>query len=175
MKEHFKTRKMVLTALFAALLAVLSQISIPLPGGVPATLQIFGVVLCGACLGALNGAVAVFVFLAMGAVGLPVFSGFAGGVSVLASYTGGFLWGFPILAAMCGLGSRTHKKAGGILLSLIGLAVCHLLGVVQYSFVGNISVGSAFLTASLPYVIKDVLLTVSAVLISEKLRSRGIF
>lgn len=169
-----RIRSLVSAALFVAILAVVSQIAIPLPGGVPLTLQIFGVALCGACLGPLRGAGATVVFLFMGAVGLPVFSGFVGGVSALFSYTGGFLLGFPVLAAACGLAADVEKKAGGILLALLGLTVCHLLGVAQYSVVGNASLGAATLTVSVPYLAKDVFLTLFALHFARKLRSRGI-
>lgn len=172
-----RTRKrvhdLVVSALFAALLAVLSQLAIPLPGGVPLTLQIFGIALCGACLGPLRGVIATVTFLLMGIVGLPVFSGFTGGLSALFSYTGGFLLGFPVFALACGVGAGMRKKAGGILLSLSGLTVCHLLGVIRYSVVGGVPLGTAALTVSLPYLGKDVFLTLFALYFSRKLKIRG--
>ena len=96
-------------AVFAALLAVLSQIAIPMPWGIPFTLQTFAVALCGYVLGPAWAPVAVGVYLALGAVGLPVFSGFAGGAASLLNVTGGFLWGFLPMALLCGLGSRRGK------------------------------------------------------------------
>ena len=80
--------------LFAAVLVVLSQLSIPLPGGVPVTLQTFAVALTAYVLKWKKGALSVLVFLALGAVGVPVFHNFTGGFGMLIGVTGGFLWGF---------------------------------------------------------------------------------
>ena len=83
-----KVQKMVMVAVFAAVMAVLSQISIPLPTGVPVTLQTFAVALCGYTLGVSMGGTALAVYLAIGAVGVPVFAGFGGGV--------GAFWASPV-------------------------------------------------------------------------------
>ncbi|TDA70736.1 MAG: biotin transporter BioY [Clostridia bacterium] len=88
------TRWMVLAALFAALIAVLAQLAIPLPGGVPFTMQLFGVFLTGSLLGGRWGAVAMLVYLLLGAAGMPVFSNGHGGLGWLLGPTGGFLIGF---------------------------------------------------------------------------------
>ena len=156
MKVQYKNKlqKMVMVAVFAAVMAVLSQISIPLPTGVPVTLQTFAVALCGYVLGPALGPVAVGVYLALGAVGLPVFSGFAGGAASLLNVTGGFLWGFLPMALLCGLGSR-RGKLPALLLGLCGLMVCHGWGVVQFALVQSLPLWTAFLTASAPYLVKD--------------------
>lgn len=145
--KRSSTQRMVLVALFAALLAVLSQLSVPLPSGVPVTLQTFAVALCGFALGAKLGTLSVAVYLLLGAVGLPVFSGFVGGIGVFLGVTGGFLWGFLVLAALCG----TAKWP----LCALGLALCHLLGIVQFALVAQVPLGAAFATASLPFLLKD--------------------
>lgn len=139
---------LVLTGAFAAILAALSQLSIPLPSGIPITMQTFAVALCGFTLGARQGFMAVLVYLLLGAVGLPVFAGFQGGVHILLGVTGGFLWGFLCLAALCGIRNPFY--------SALGLAACHLLGVLQFVFVAGVSLASAFTVASLPYLLKDI-------------------
>ena len=109
----------------AAVMAVLSQISIPLPTGVPVTLQTFAVALCGYVLGVGMGGSALAVYLALGAVGLPVFAGFSGGVGSFLGVTGGFLWGFFLMSLLCGLGlCRLHLsllRGPGRLRLLLGL------------------------------------------------------
>ena len=167
-------QNMARAAIFAALLAILSQIAIPTPGAVPVTLQIFAVALSGRCLGPLYGTVSTLVYLLLGAVGVPVFSGFSGGISALFSYTGGFLLSFPVLAAFSGLRARRAKKAGGILLALAGLSVCHLVGVAWYSVVSKLSFAQAFVVSSLPYLGKDALLVLGTLWLAEKLKRRGI-
>ena len=105
-----KLQSTVMTGVFAALLAVLSQISIPLPTGIPVTLQTFAVALCGFALGPGLGAAAVGVYLALGAVGVPVFAGFSGGIGSFVGMTGGYLWAFLPMAFLCGLGGPAEKQ-----------------------------------------------------------------
>ena len=83
------TKGLTRIALSAALLAAVSQLAIPL-GGVPLTVQVFGVALCGSLLGKKEGVIAVAVWLLLGAAGVPVFYGFQGGFTHLLGYTGGF-------------------------------------------------------------------------------------
>lgn len=91
-------------ALFAALIAVLGFVpQIMLPFGVPITAQSLGIMLCGTVLGAKRGALAVLLFLALVALGLPLLSGGRGGLGVFASPTVGFLLGFPVAAFVAGL------------------------------------------------------------------------
>ena len=152
-----KLQKMVLVAVFAAIMAVLSQISIPLPTGVPVTLQTFAVALCGYVLGVSMGGLSLAVYLALGAVGLPVFAGFGGGVGAFLGVTGGFLWGFFLMSLLCGLGSRQGRKWLALLWGLAGLVLCDLCGAIQFSLVMSTSLPQAFLVACLPYFVKDVI------------------
>ena len=85
-----KTKTIAVCAIFAAIMCVFSVITVPI-GPVPVTLGFFGVMITSVILGARRGAVSVAVFILMGAVGLPVFSGFKGGFEVLLGPTGGCL------------------------------------------------------------------------------------
>ena len=80
-ERKFTTREMVLVGMFAAVLAVISQISLPMPTGVPITIQVFGVALVGAVLGSRLGTTATLVYVLLGAIGLPIFANFSGGIS----------------------------------------------------------------------------------------------
>lgn len=155
-------QKTVFVGVLAAALAVLSQISVPMPSGVPVTLQTFAVALCGCVLGPAMGTAAVGVYLTLGAVGVPVLAGFGGGFGSFLGVTGGFLWGFLPMALLCGLGSRAGNKAVVISLGMAGLLACHLCGVVQFALVMSVSFPQAFFTVSLPYLIKDVVSVVLA-------------
>ncbi len=145
----------VMTGVMAALLAVMSQISIPLPFGVPVTLQTFAVAMCGYLLGPALGTLAVAVYLALAAVGVPVLAGFSGGVGAFMGMTGGFLWGFLPMAFLCGLGVRAGKKAPALMLGTAGLLICHLAGSFQFGLVSGTGFFTAFWTASVPFLIKD--------------------
>ncbi len=150
------TKNITRTALFTAVICICSLISISLPGGVPLTLQTFAVSLTGFVLRWKQAAVSVGVYLAVGLAGLPVFSGFSGGLAHFIGPTGGFLLGFLFLAALCGAVPRKQKLLCGVL-SLLGLGICHLFGVLQFSLVMDTSPAAAFLVVSLPYAVKDIL------------------
>lgn len=151
-----KTRDFVRIAVFAALIAVLSQIAIPMPSGVPVTLQTFAIALTGYAVGAKRGAAAVCVYLALGAVGAPVFANFTGGFVKLVGVTGGFLWGFIVMAVLCGLACGNKNVVVSIALGVAGLLVCHLCGVLQFSLVASASLWKSAMTVSIPYLAKDV-------------------
>lgn len=164
MRIGFKSRvqKTVMTGVCAALLAVLSQISIPMPTGVPVTLQTFAVALCGYILGPGLGCLAVLVYLAVGAVGLPVFAEFSGGIGPFLGMSGGFMWGFFALSALCGLGMRFRNRAASVALGVAGLLACHVCGVVQFAFLTSSSFWQSALVASVPYLLKDVVSVAAA-------------
>ena len=138
-----KTKQIVGIGVMTAIIAVLSQITIPLPTHVPVTLQTFAVALAGYFLGWKGGAVSALVYGLLGAIGVPVFAGWSGGFSVIVGYTGGFIYGFIVMALLCGLGAKfcSDKISGkviAIVLGIAGLACDHLLGAIQYAIVANI-------------------------------------
>ncbi len=147
------------------MLSVISLLQLPLATGVPITLQVFAVALAGYVLGSLWGTAAVLIYVAIGLVGVPVFSGFMGGFSVLFGPTGGFLAGFFLLALFAGL-EKDKKPALAILLGTVGLILCHILGAAHYMVVVNCSLDTAFLTVSLPYILKDAALVIGAYFLS---------
>lgn len=162
-----KVQPTVMAGVFAALLVVLSQIAIPLPSGIPVTLQTFAVALCGFALGPALGTLSVGVYLALGAVGVPVFAGFSGGIGAFVGMTGGYLWAFLPMAFLCGLGAQQKNKVLSGALGLAGLAACHLGGAFQFALVAGVSPLQAFLTASAPYLIKDVISVIAAYAVAK--------
>ncbi len=156
------------TAVLAAVCAVLAQIALPMPGSVPLTLQVFAAALCGYLGSIRKGVPAVLIYLALGAVGIPVFAGFRGGIGVLLGPTGGFLWSFPLLALLCSPGSRKSMK---VLFSACGLLLCHLCGALQYAFLSGLTLSESLLLVSLPYLPKDALCLAAAYAVSIPLKS----
>lgn len=165
-----KTRKMLFSALFTGIITVISQIYLPF--AVPVTFQIFAVCLSGYVLGAKWGMASVLVYIILGSVGLPVFSGFKGGFGVLFEATGGFIIGFIPLVFLCGISEKMKRKAITITISLVGLLICHLLGVIQFSLVTDADFLVSLLTVSLPYFMKDSILMLVANLISENINKK---
>ena len=155
--------------LMAALLCALSPMSVPI-GPVPFTLQTFLAALAGAVLGAGQGAAAVAVYLLLGVVGLPVFSGWQAGIAALVGPTGGFLWGFLPLAALCGAGRR--HVALQVALGLAGLLVMYCLGAAQFARVAGVSPMRAIQAAVLPFAFKDVVSVAAGVLMARAVGNR---
>ena len=136
-----RVRNMALCALFAALLAVCAWISIP-AGDIAITMQTFGIFLTLGVLGGKRGTIAIATYLLLGVVGLPVFSGFQGGVGTLLGVTGGYIAGFLatglVYWLMTALGR--NKEIFRLLGMLIGLLFCYLLGTLWFRF-GYLSYG----------------------------------
>ena len=164
--KNSKIKSLTEISLFVAILSVVSQIYIPI-GPVPITLQIFFVCLMGYFLGLRKGFFAILVYILLGMVGLPVFSGFKGGFYVIFSYTGGFILGFIPLTLLCGI-FKTRKI--GILLGIIGVIICHLIGTLQYSLISEISFIRSVLIVSLPFILKDILFSILGYFVATKIK-----
>lgn len=123
-RRRSSSTDLALVAAFAALVAVSAILpALNVAGPVPITLQTFAVLLCGAVLGARRGFLAVLLYVVVGAAGLPVFSGGAGGLGVLAGPTAGYLVGFPFAAALCGfLVERVPRRLGARSIPFVFLA-----------------------------------------------------
>ncbi len=177
-------------AIFAAIIAVLAQISIPLPGGVPLTLQTLGIMLAGIILGAKKGCISVIIYILLGAVGLPVFAGFKGGISSVFGPTGGFIVSFWTVSLCSGLGYFLGKRASSNLKSkallyvltaagiLIGAALNYLVGVVWFTSITGNTVSAAITMCVLPFMLTDaikvVLATVFGPLLNTALSRNGL-
>ena len=160
-KNASKTMQIVVCALFAAIIAISAQVTVPNPlTGVPITLHTFGVALCAAVGGAMTGTVSTAVYVLLGAVGLPVFASMRGGFGVLFGPTGGFLFGFIAMAFLCGIQMKNLPLR--ILVSCGGLAVCYLCGAVQYAIVAQTDIITSAALVVLPFIVKDVLSIVAA-------------
>lgn len=166
----FDTASLLRGALATALIAVLAQAAVPLPSGVPVTLQTFAVALAGCCQRPRGALLSVAAYLLLGLAGAPVFAGFGGGVGVLAGPTGGFLIGFVPLCALCALAARARRPLPRALLPLSALLACHALGTAWYCLIGRLSPAAAFLAVSAPYLIKDAASLAAAWLLARALR-----
>jgi biotin transport system substrate-specific component len=167
------TKSLIFAALFTAVICVFSQIAIPTPV-LPVTLQVFGVCLCGYILRAKFSTLSVLCYILLGSVGLPVFYGFQGGAHHLLSLTGGFIFGFLPLSFCCGIFSNSKSKLLKILFGVLGVLICHLIGVLQFSFISSNGFFESLIIASLPYLLKDIPLCVLAFYIAEFIKRKGV-
>lgn len=156
-------RDMTRVALMAAVTAVSAQIAVPL-GPVPFTLQVLAVVLSGFLLGSRNGALAQAIYVLVGAVGVPVFSQFQGGLGVVVGPRGGYLVSYPLAAALAGFASvavanasRRRALAVGFFWGCAGLAAIYALGAAWLAFVANLPPAVALAQGVLPFVLPDLI------------------
>ncbi|KUP91943.1 biotin transporter BioY [Tritonibacter horizontis] len=169
------TKDTVYIALFAALTAALGLIpQITLAAGVPITAQSMGVMLAGALLGAKRGGLAIVLFLALVAIGLPLLAGGRGGAGVFFGASGGFLLGFPLGAFVIGYLFDRHRTRPPFALALVyvaggGIGVVYLLGVPWLAQVANLATQQALL-GSLAFVPGDLIKVVLTVLIAREVR-----
>ena len=171
-KSRFTARELCFIAVGAAMTAVLAQLSIPLPAGVPLTLQTMVVLIAGIVLGTRCGTLAICVYLLLGAVGLPVFSGFRGGPGVLAGPTGGFLISFPLLAYLAAVGQKLREQGKKMLLIFLiaGVAANYAFGVLWFTVSAKSTFAAAFSACVLPFLPTDALKVLAAYLIGPLLR-----
>lgn len=163
----------MLVALFAALLCVTSVISIPI-AGIPVTLQTFTVSASLFILGGARGTAAICVYVALGLLGLPVFSGFNGGIGALVGPTGGFIIGFVLsgVAYLCLSAIFKNGRAPNLLFYAAGHAFMYAVGAFWYALAygGEASFWSVLSVTVFPFLLPDALKVASAYLLSVKLK-----
>jgi len=167
---------MVFASVFGAVTAAGAYLVIPVPP-VPITLQTFFLYLAAALLGGRLAALSQAVYLLIGMIGLPVFSGGKAGIGVLLGPTGGYLFGFVVGAYVTGRLAELRNNPGPVWLILsmaAGTAVIYLLGVLQLILVARFSVHQAIIVGVFPFLIGDALKVGVAVLITLKVRASGI-
>ncbi len=174
-KSRFSVTDLVLIGLCTAIIAVMAQISIPMPLGVPVTMQTFAVTLTAIILGSRKGAAASLAYLLLGAVGVPVFANFSGGLQALAAPAGGFLWSFPLMAFLIGLGAEGFHRSRifFILCQTAGIVLNFAAGILFFCLITGSSFTAGFSACVLPFipvtVIKAVLASVIGLQIKERL------
>lgn len=170
-EDNLPIKKITKVALFAAILSVLSFVSIPI-GTVPITLQTFGVFLAGLLLGAKEGAVACLVYILLGAVGLPVFAGGRGGLEVLIGPTGGYLISFPIAAFILGKGVNFKNRILDLLIVILCVFFIYAIGVPYLKYVIGLDFDKALKIGMIPFIIPDIIKAVAAYFISVEVNKR---
>lgn len=161
----------IITAFF---IAIASQVSIPLPNGVPLTLQTFTIAMIGFCFSTNKGIKSILTYLLLGVLGFPLFASGKSGFGTLFGLTGGFILGFILLVLFCSKTKKINSFSLKVLFSFIGLISCHFLGVLQYSIITGINFYQAFLLVSLPFLLKDSLSIILALIIYQKILKQKI-
>lgn len=166
-----KIKDLTISALCATLMVIFSQIALPLPfSPVPVTLQIFGVVFISSVFTKKQAFTGVLVFLLLGAIGIPVFANFSGGFHRLIGPSGGYLIGFLIMTVIIGF-AKDKNKVIFVAATYFAMAVDYILGILQLMIVTGTSLSGALVYGLFPFILKDIVVTLCAILISFKLSS----
>lgn len=167
-------REIAYIALSVSLITVCAWISVPI-GPIPFTLQTFAVAFVGGLLGVLRSVAAIFVYILMGLVGIPVFSGFHAGVTALAGATGGYIFGFAFLALIPALFRHIPVKGTGkrcalfYAANLLGTVVCYAFGTAWFVLIYQCEVGYALTLCVIPYLLPDAIKLAVAAFLSARL------
>ncbi|SFC47785.1 biotin transporter BioY [Butyrivibrio sp. YAB3001] len=173
-RENMKVLDLVYIAIGAALIAICSWISIPT--AVPFTLQTFAVFFVLLLLGGERGTVATLIYVLLGAIGVPVFAGFSGGIGILLGNTGGYILGFLFIGLIYILFTRFFKKniVIKVVALVLGLAVCYAFGTAWFMHVymqnsGDIGLITVLGWCVFPFIIPDLLKLSLAVVIARRI------
>lgn len=183
--SKLSVRNMAFIAVMAALICVAAPFSVPLPGYIPISLATFAVYLAGGVLGWKKGAAAVLVYILLGAVGLPVFSGGAGGFAKLFGVTGGYIFGYIPCVLLTGLfvDKLYKKRSNGFIgwLSgawavpagmILGTAACYAFGTAWYIVTTGTELAAAIASCVVPFLVGDLIKIVCASALAMMLRDR---
>ena len=166
------TKRITQIALFVALIAVCSQIAIPLPMGVPINLALFAVFMCAMLLPLKQSMAAVLIYLLLGLVGVPVFAGFRAGPSSLLGKTGGYLIGYLLCTLIIGISrEKTNSPIKRMAAMLFGLIGCYTFGTLWFVKLTNIGIIQSLGYCVIPFIPGDIVKIISASLLVPRLQS----
>lgn len=172
-----KTRDIVYMSVFTAMISICSWISIP--ASIPFTLQTMGVFTTVGLLGGKRGTLTVLTYILLGAIGIPVFAGLTGGISVLLGTTGGYIIGF-LLSALLMWGIETIMGRNQIVLAfsmVAGLIVCYAFGTAWFMMIytqhsGVIGLSTVLGLCVIPFIIPDLIKIGVALFLINRLKKR---
>jgi biotin transport system substrate-specific component len=165
---------MALCGLFTAVLAICAWISLPM-GDTVITLQTFGIFLTLGLLGGKRGTITVLVYLLLGAIGVPVFSGFRGGLGALLGTTGGYIFGFMSTSVLYWIMTSIKDTPRIRLIAMVlGLLLCYGCGswwyMTRYLSSGQLTLGLVLLKCVVPYLLPDAIKLALAWILTGKLK-----
>ena len=167
-----KTRDMTLIAVMAALICAAGPLTIP-AGPIPLSLATLAVYLAGSILGRKKGTLAVGLYLIIGIIGVPVFSGFSGGFQKLAGVTGGYLAGYLPCAYLSGMGGELREKTGWwfhTLMMVIGTVILYAVGTAVFMLHTGNALGAALSLCVIPFLPGDTVKIAAAAFLTVPVR-----
>lgn len=170
-KTTFSVREMALIAVMTAVICVLGPLSVPI-GVIPVSFTNLAIYLAIYVLGCRRGVISYVVYLLIGMVGVPVFSGFTGGVAKLFGPTGGYLIGFIFMAIICGIviDKFECKFVPSMIGMIVGTIVCYFFGTAWLAYQAGMSFQAALAAGVLPFIIPDLVKMVIAAVVGVQIR-----
>lgn len=167
-------KDMILSSVFAAVMCIFSVITVPV-GAVPISMGIFALVLTACVLKPKQAVSAAAVYILIGIVGLPVFSGFRSGISVIAGPTGGYVLAYiPTAMLISCLASRYAKSVCAVIklsaVSFLGVLVCYMAGTLQYMLITHVGAVEALLVCVVPFAVFDLLKCIAGAYLAYRIR-----
>ncbi len=178
--NRIKTSNLALIAMFSAMVVVFSQIVIVIPlTPIPLNLATAAVMLSGLFLKGYNGAISMVVYVLLGAIGLPVFSSFSGGIGVVLGPTGGYIMGYILMSLTIGLIIKKKDNFAFSLVSMVvGTVICYIAGSIWFMILTKSNLVSTLMLCVVPFVFGDIFKIAVCGLIYKKmsvfLRSRKV-
>lgn len=172
-KDEFSASTIAMVALMTALLCILSPFSIPI-GPIPVSLATFVIYFSVILLGWKKGTLSCLLYLLIGFVGLPVFSGFSAGPTKLFGPTGGYLIGYLFLAVIGGwFAEKFQRKRGMCFLGMVfGTTACYIVGTVWLAYEAEMTFGLALMTGVVPFIMGDLVKIFVAIGIAPVIRGQ---
>lgn len=175
--NHLKM--LIASAMGAGLIAVLAQLTIPFPI-VPNTAQPLAIGLVATILGKRYGAISAFIYVLLGAIGMPVFAGMSGGIGIILGPTGGYIFGFIVASFV--IGFYTEKIGDSpihtAIANVIGTAIILTMGMIQLKFFIDVPWSAAFVTGIMPFIITNpiqaILASIIGLKVKRQLRAAGV-
>lgn len=168
-RRNNSIRRKAFCALWAALLCLLSPWSIPV-GPIPISLCSFIILLCVFTLDIKSVLLSFSLYLLLGFVGLPVFSGFQSGIAVLVGPTGGYLIGYLPFILLSAKGVKHNSLYSAVIGIVSGTLSLYVFGVLHLVFLYKLSLSAALVQGALPFLPGDALKTFLAILLGPKLK-----
>lgn len=172
-----KTKDLVLAALCSVFIVISAWISIPT--AIPFTMQTFAIYFILFILGAKMCTVAVGIYIMLGIIGIPVFSGFTAGIGILAGNTGGYIIGFLLIPLFMLITKNLYKENTVLLIffSFLSLIICYAAGTLWFYFLYTSSTGAITIPVILsicviPFIIPDIIKIILAYLVSKFIKPR---
>ena len=168
-------RHMCLIGLMTAVICILAPFSLNIPiSPVPISLGTLAIYFVITVLGMKHGTISVLIYILLGLVGLPVFSGFSGGAGKLLGPTGGYIIGYLFMAFICGF--FLDKWKNNVFISflgmLLGTAVCYLFGTLWLGYQLSMTFPQALMAGVIPYIPGDLVKLILAMAIGWQLQKR---